>query len=63
MDPKLIILFVLAVVVVIGAGIFFQDRNRPPGGEDSNDGPDAPDNDGPSEGGSGSGDSESGGGD
>jgi hypothetical protein len=35
MDPKLIILFVLAVVVAIGAGIFFQDRHRPPGGEDS----------------------------
>ena len=39
-------LLVLAVVVVIGAGIYFQQRDRPPKDEAPKEGPDSPDTDG-----------------
>jgi hypothetical protein len=56
LSPSLNILLVLVVVAVIGAGLFFQERNgRSNGGVDTTDVPDAPKGDGDAAGG-GSGD-------
>lgn len=60
MSSPLIILLVLAVVIVIGAGIFFQQRDQSTEGERPKEGPDAPETDGQDNGGGssdGSGDS------
>jgi hypothetical protein len=52
MDPTLTVLLVLAVIVAIGAGIFFQKRNgRRDGDGSAADVPDAPHGDGHSGGG------------
>jgi len=45
MNPQLMVLVVLAVVLVIGAGIYFQQRNGKQGAEGEADvDPPAPDN-------------------
>jgi hypothetical protein len=46
MSPQLIVLLVLAVIVLIGAGIYFQQRESPPGNGVPKEGPDSTDGSG-----------------